>query len=244
MEATIDADLAKCGAPHVVHGIDVSTYQGAIKWSTVDTTNKQFAFVRVANGETIDDRFDENWVHAKNQGVIRGAYQYFEPGQGGYAQADTMIDHIRKIDPLGDDDLPPVVDVETFDGQPRSVVITRLHHWLDRVERRTGRRPIIYSGYFWQDLGDPDGFARYPLWVPRYGGPCPEVRNPWSDWTLWQYASGARVDGIPDNVVDVDVFQGTMSDLRDFIHKSHVGAPVGVADGQEVEPALEESNSR
>ena len=238
-ESAMENALKSCGAANVVHGVDVSTYQGTIKWSDVATTNKQFAVMRIANGETIDDTFDENWLHAKKQGVIRGAYQYFRPSVGGIAQADVMIDHMHKVDPLDADDLPPVVDVETFDGQPRDVVIRRLHHWLDRVESRTGRRPIIYSGYFWQDLGAPDGFARYPLWVPRYGGECPEVRNPWNDWTFWQYADNGNVTGIPDNVVDLDVFQGTMDDLRAFIQHSHQVAKMPVTvDGADLEATM------
>ena len=55
-----------------------------------------------------DPRFDENWLAAKDAHVLRGAYQFFRPGQSPTAQADLLIAAIAR----DGGELSPVIDVE------------------------------------------------------------------------------------------------------------------------------------
>ncbi|HTJ85347.1 MAG TPA: GH25 family lysozyme, partial [Polyangiaceae bacterium] len=150
LEDTTESDdaLRVCADDATIEGIDVSYWQDKVNWSQVATTNVKFAFVRAAYGSTFKDpRFDENWAGAKNAGLVRGAYQYFRPGEDAKEQADLMIEMLAN-DPIGDGDLPAVLDVEQTDGVSYSKIRQRMKVWLDRVEQGTGKRPIVYTAAF------------------------------------------------------------------------------------------------
>jgi Glycosyl hydrolases family 25 len=73
---------------------------------------------------------------------------------------------------------------------------------------------MIYSGkYFWNDNIGSREFNNYPLWVANYGVTCPDMSDPWSNWTIWQYGDNRTVPGI-SGAVDADKFNGTLDDLK------------------------------
>jgi uncharacterized protein (TIGR03382 family) len=203
-----------CAAGPTVRGIDVSKWQGSIDWGAVASSGIEFAFIRISDGQNyIDQRFNENWAGAKNAGILRGAYQFFRPGQDPIAQADLFLDRMGN---LNADDLNPVIDVEDTDGQPPSVVADKVGKWIDRVEAATGRKPIIYTGkYFWQDSVRSDDFSDYPLWIAQWGPLCPDLPDAWSHWAFFQTSATGRVPGISGDV-DLDLFNGSYDDLLAF----------------------------
>jgi GH25 family lysozyme M1 (1,4-beta-N-acetylmuramidase) len=194
-----------------VKGIDVSYYQSNIDWARVKADGVEFAFIRVSDGTGFSDpKFQRNWDGAKANGVRRGAYQFFRSNQNPEAQADLLADAIGQLEP---GDLPPVIDVESTDGQSASTIRAKVQRWLDRVEARLGVRAIIYTGaYFWRDQAGGGDFAEYPLWIAHYGTLCPLVPPTWSQWTFHQHTSSGRVQGISGNV-DMNVFNGTRAQL-------------------------------
>lgn len=213
---------ATCAAGATVKGIDVSYYQETIDWAAARADGVEFAFIRVSDGVTFHDpKFARNWSEAKAHGVRRGAYQFFRAHQSAEEQADLLIEAIGVLEP---GDLPPVIDVESTDGQSRSTIANKVQRWLDRVEAGLGVRPIVYTGpYFWRDnLGGPD-FARYPLWIAHYGTNCPKVPPTWTRWAFHQRTDSGRVRGVPGNV-DMNVFNGTSDDLA-AISVGGAGAP-------------------
>ena len=210
------AGLTKCSDNgQVVYGVDVSGYQGSsINWSTVKAAGRVFAFAKATEGTGfIDSSFAHNWPGMRNAGVLRGAYHFFRPGTDGAAQADYFVNQIDAQGGLAAGDLPPVADVEVSDNVSAATVIARLHAFLDRVQARTGRVPLIYTAnFFWGDyLGNPN-FSGYPLWVANYGPSCPYLPNAFTQWKFWQYADNASVSGIGS--VDGDMFNGTLDELR------------------------------
>lgn len=223
-QSLLQDELRQCATGGTVDGIDVSVWQGSINWTSVRNDGVEFAFIRVGDGLTFDRQFDRNWAESRRVGVLRGAYHFFRPGRDPIAQADFFVDHIGD---LADNDLPPVLDLEDTDGVARATVLSRAQAWLARVEERTGRRPIIYSGYyFWRDeLGNPSWGSSYPLWIPQYGRTCPTINAPpWQRWDFWQTSSTGRVAGI-SGAVDLNFFQGSRSDLERFISRSFLGGP-------------------
>jgi lysozyme len=105
-----------------------------------------------------------------------------------------------------------VADVETADGMSPEEVRARLHRWLRRVERRTHRRPIIYTPPSMSEtLGS--GFGRYHLWVAHYDVECPRAVSGWRRWAFWQRSQTGRIAGVSGDV-DLDAFAGTRADLR------------------------------
>jgi lysozyme len=213
-----------------VEGIDVSVWQGTVDWAAVSGAGIKYAFVRVSHGTgTIDTQFPANWPGTRAHGIIRGAYQYFMPGQDAVAQAQLVVDQLNAAGGLEADDLPCVVDIEDMDGQSATQVMAALHTWVSFIEDATGKRPIIYTGsYFWDDNGLDDTLASYPLWGPNYtSNACPLIANPWDHWRFWQYSSTGSVAGITTNV-DRDRFDGTLADLLAFVAASNLGQDGGV----------------
>jgi lysozyme len=211
---TAQEPVVYCPGPTVVQGIDVSVYQGDIDWSAVKASGRQFAVARVSDGFYKDTQFDQNWPAMKAAGLLRGAYQFFEPGDDPVGQADLMI---QKVGVLGEGDLPCTLDMEVTGGQSAATIIANIHTWVDKIEAGTGKKPIIYTGkYFWQDNVAASGdFLSLPLWLAAYVSPCPNTPTPWTSWNIWQYTSSGQVSGISGNV-DLDQWDGTLADLQAF----------------------------
>ena len=223
--ATANAAWALCPGPNTVEGIDISVWQGTIDWARVRAAGKEFAFARVANGTTVDTKFDANWPAMKAAGVLRGAYQYWRPGQDAMAQANVVI---AEVGQLGPGDLPVVADVEATDGQTAATIISKLQTWIAVVEAGTGRRPIVYTArYFWNTNVNSTAFNSYPLWVANYYVSCPSLPAAWSDFLFWQYTDSGSVDGITGNV-DLDIFNGTRAELE---HLAGLGPPDDLGTG-------------
>ena len=204
-----------CPNGPTVNGIDVSYYQGVIDWPAVKAGGIEFAFIRLSDGEVFrDPKFDVNWQGAKSAGVIRGAYQFFRPGQNVDAQADMMIKAIGTYQP---GDLPPVIDVEATGGQSPATVATRVKQWVTKVKAALGVDPIVYTGkYFWRDqVGGERALASNALWIAQYTSLCPDIPTPWTRWTFWQHSDKGRVSGISEKV-DLNKFNGTLADLAAF----------------------------
>ena len=195
----------------VTPGIDVSYHQERIAWTKVRKAGIRFAFIRVSDGLTVvDPELGRNWEGAKRAGILRGAYQFFRPEESATAQADQLIDAIRR-DP---GELRPVIDVEVTGGRSPEKLAAAIRVWVERVRSRLGVDPIVYtSPAFWRDHVRSDAFADLPLWVAHYTTSCPRVPAPWTRWTFWQHSKTGRVPGIKRDV-DLNVFAGDIDALR------------------------------
>jgi lysozyme len=210
---TVHQPARVCADGPTVDGIDVSFYQGVIDWNRVAQSSVKFAIVRIGDGLGEDDQFENNWRGARDAGLIRGAYQFFRAARDPDAMADIVI---RKVGRLGPGDLPVVLDLEgaSIQDQPPATVIANARRWLAAVEAGTGKRPIIYTGYYvWRDeIGDPD-FSQHPLWIAAYVNRCPDISDHWDRWTFWQTSDSGRIPGIDGNV-DTDLFNGDLAALQ------------------------------
>jgi lysozyme len=233
----------------VVDGVDTSDYQFT-DWNLVVARNPKikYAFSRVSAGLVrVDTRFHFDWPAIKRVGLVRGAYQYFKPSQSAVAQADLFLQRLREEGGLEAGDFPPVVDVETTNDMPLRTVVCRVKIWLARVERETGRKPLIYSSSTFNDIL-PSEYGRFPLWVANYVATpsvtCPRMPDAWNKWAFWQYSettttvgiyrNGSRDDldggsielqdggdgGPVESMSDVNYFDGTITDLNRFVTSS------------------------
>jgi len=228
--------LDACPGNSVVHGVDVSTYQGAIVWSRARAAGVAFAFARVSDGLTVrDSQFADNWSAMKDAGVLRGAYQFFRAGEDPLAQASLAVAALDEAGGLLAGDLPVVMDMETSDAQSSAMVQAGMTIWLEAVTRATGRRPIIYTSSATSSVIG-SGFADYALWVANWGATCPSMPSGWSTWRFWQYSDRGAVSGISGSV-DLDEFDGPLADLLTF-----AGVPTSDADGADG-PAVDAPNT-
>src|SRR5688500_6255804 len=78
----VQDEVRVCPGATTVEGIDVSYYQQTINWSQVKAAGIHYAVTRISDGLNFpDSQFATNWAGIKSVGLIRGAYQYFEPAQ-------------------------------------------------------------------------------------------------------------------------------------------------------------------
>lgn len=190
-----------------VHGIDVSAYQGRINWPEVARHHVKFAFIKATEGVTLrDQRFRRNWDAARQAGVFRGAYHYFQPNYDGAQQANLFT---RTV-PLAPGDLPPVLDVEHAEFHDVATMRRNVAVWLRLVERHYGVRPILYSNYSFYKRHLAGHFDKYPLWLAHYEVPAPSL--PREKWIIWQHSDEGYIPGIR-GTVDFNVFQGSFQTL-------------------------------
>lgn len=209
-----------------VPGIDVSYWDAGIDWPKVRATGQRFMFTKATEGDFYADQtFAANWSGAKAAGLLRGAYHFFRANVDPKKQATKFIEYVKSVNDNGE--LPPVLDLESNDGQTKDKVISRAKTWLDLVETEFGKKPIIYSAqYFLQDYfseaggGPPSWTKDYPLWIAQYPtayveGSQPYLPRGWYKWTIWQYSEKGVVNGI-NAKVDLNLFNGTLEELYRF----------------------------
>ena len=193
-------------------GIDVSEYQGIISWSYVDTIENKyplhFVFIRATVGkDRIDRQFKRNWLGAKENRMIRGAYHYYRPNENSLEQAALFIKTVK----LQKGDLPPVLDIEKL---PKNQSIANLklglRRWLKAVESHYGVKPIIYSGERYYDDFLKEEFSDYLFWIANYNFYREQIE---SDWLFWQFTEKASIPGINGNV-DVNIYNGDLQQLQ------------------------------
>jgi lysozyme len=213
--AEIEQSMSVCADGPTTYGIDVSRFQGDIDWQKVKNSGVEYAFIQISRSLTdIDAKFAYNWKRAKEVGILRGAYQRFQPGQDVIGQAKLFVDKLEQ-NGFTAGDLPPVLDVEDANGLTAAQIAARVKQWMEYVEPRVGLRPIIYTGfYFWRDSVGGADFTQHPLWIANYSATCPLVPQHWTRWTLHQYSSSATIPGITANTVDVNRFNGTLAELK------------------------------
>jgi GH25 family lysozyme M1 (1,4-beta-N-acetylmuramidase) len=204
--------LRTCAGAHTLQGIDVSVYQGTVSWARVKKSGRTFAFARVSDGlHHHDAKFDRNWHAMRRAKIIRGAYQFFRPGQNAISQANLLLSAIKTAGGLRAGDLPPVLDIEVTDGESHATVVARAKTWLEHVHARTGRKPFVYTAAFMSSVIG-SHLSAYPLWVANFGATCPTMPTGWNHWSFFQNHDNGRVPGV-SGAVDTDVFDGTHQHL-------------------------------
>ncbi len=198
----------------MIHGIDISHYQGDIDWSklqnaTIEGQPLGFIMIKATEGASeMDENFNDNFYQAREYGFIRGAYHFWSNKSSARDQAYYFLKQVH----LEEGDLPPVLDVE-YKPEERSVedfqrdILT----WLHIVEDRYHVKPIIYTYYKFKIkyLSD-QRFDSYPYWIAHYYVDKVEYTGPWK---FWQHTDAGRLPGIK-GYVDFNIYNGSYYDLR------------------------------
>jgi lysozyme len=192
-----------------VKGVDVSGWNPAVDWVKLRSQDIRFAIMKSTEGtDYFSKYFDQQWAGAKAAGILRGSYHFLRAAIDGVQQADFFLSKVN----IQDGDLPPVLDLEGGNnkGATNAQFITNAQKWLERVEAKTGRRPIVYStaSFLQTSLtrnGQPPAWAKnYKTWVAQYfnshsadTGAQPIQPAGWGEWIIWQYSGDKlTLDGI------------------------------------------------
>lgn len=204
-----------------IQGIDVSHQQHEIHWAALDKTKVKFVFIKAtAGGDEKDENFQSNWIQAKKQNIIVGAYHFFSFCKTGEQQAKNFIETVPKEKSIKGM-LPPAIDLEYEDNckleKSREEVLKELVVLERMLHEHYEQKPILYvTNDFLRDflIGE---FESNPIWI-RSIFKEPEIAGGRA-WTFWQHEHVGERKGI-DGYVDLDVFKGTEADFDKLIGRT------------------------
>ena len=194
-----------------VHGIDLSHYQGQVFWEHVGQ-NMKMAYVYLKateGGDRIDDRYERNIQLAHRYGIKVGSYHFFRPK----SPAAEQLRNFRMQCRPAEQDLIPMIDIETTGGLSSSEFCDSLLKFLGRVEKEYRQPPLLYTFrnfYNWHLQGKVND---YKLMIAMYQPEEPVLEDR-RDITMLQYTSKGRIKGI-SGYVDKSRFMGNHG-LRDI----------------------------
>ncbi len=209
-----------------VYGLDLSFWQGNIHWDQLSlpcdedgsVSGKipapcnqrpvQFAFIRATKSDSLVDSLYQGYYNeAKKLGILCGTYHFLTDTVSGKVQAELFLAHAK----LQPGDLPPVLDVEIDSPE----IVTKASEWLEIVEKECGVKAIIYTNMhvYNNRIKNSPLLNHHDLWLAKPRGEMPEVPN----CKFWQFTHEGHVWGVIDNVVDINMFNGTKEQLNEYI---------------------------
>jgi GH25 family lysozyme M1 (1,4-beta-N-acetylmuramidase) len=202
----------------VVYGMDVSSYQGNVDWSTAYANGARFAYVKATEGTGYTNAyFAQQYNGSYNVGMIRGAYHFARPDvSSGATQADYFIAHGGGWSGDGKT-LPGALDIEwnPYGADCYGLSASGMASWISsfnmEYHAREGVYPVIYTATSWwsECVGTAGDFSSTnPLWVARYSSSAGSLPYNWGYYTFWQNADSGTFPG------DQDQFNGAYSQLQ------------------------------
>jgi GH25 family lysozyme M1 (1,4-beta-N-acetylmuramidase) len=206
------------GRSSTVPGMDVSSYQGTVDWTTAYADGARFAFIKATEStDYINPDFAAQYNGAYDVGMIRGAYHFAIPGSTstGAAQATYFIAHGGGWSADGQT-IPGALDLEYNPygadcyGLSQSAMASWISSFVTTYLAAEGRYPVIYSSTSWwsECVGTAGTFSSDPLWIARYASTVGTLPNGWTIYSFWQYDDAGTFPG------DQDLFNGSLSSLR------------------------------
>lgn len=199
----------------LVHGIDVSKWQGDIDWTAVAADGITFAIIKCGGNEGglyKDAYFEQNIQGALANGIQVGVYFY----SGAYSVETAYEEASMCINLIKDYQItyPVAIDWENAEGD--SEAITRACETFCNVVASYGYTPMVYSNRNrWYNYFDGECLSsKYKTWMAcyfnsyyytsqrwEYGDELPEFRY---NYDMWQYGVTDTVAGI-DGYVDMNI---------------------------------------
>lgn len=204
-----------------LEGIDISSYSGDVNWEKVKNSGADFVIVRIGGrgyGKEgalyTDDRALEYIEGAHNAGLKVGGYFFSQAINA--EEAAEEADYVKSI--LGDIKLefPVAYDWEIIkdedartDNVSAAEATNCARAFCDRIVEH-GYKTMLYSPsrelYFKYDLSR---LADIDIWYCEYSN----VPTFYYRFSMWQYSSTGKVDGI-DADVDLNI---CFTDIADYI---------------------------
>ncbi len=193
------------GGATQTEGVDVSSHQGNVVWSTLWNSGVKWAYVKATEGTYYENPyFAQQYNGSYNVGMIRGAYHFATPDTAsGASQANYFASNGGGWSRDGRT-LPGALDIEwnpygaACYGKSQSAMVSWIRDFLTTYKARTGRDAVIYTATSWwkQCTGNYSGFgASNPLWIARYDTSPGELPAGWGFHTMWQYTSSGPTVG-------------------------------------------------
>ena len=216
-ESLFDAD----GNPYLmcedtcshIHGIDMSHYQGQVFWETVgEHTKMAYVYLKATEGgDNIDSYFERNINMAHQYGLKVGSYHFFRPK----VELERQLRNFMTQCLPGEQDLIPMLDVETTGNLPIEQFRDSLQKFLNLMEIAYRQKPLVYTyRNFYNKYLQGGMLDGYPLMIAMYTDEEPVLADG-RDIMMWQYTGKGRLVGV-NGYVDKSRFLGnhTLREIR------------------------------
>lgn len=187
-------------------GIDISRWQGNIDFKKVKKAGIEFVMIRVGSEDSegnffVDPKFHEYIKACNKLNIPVGVYYYSYANTKTKAkkEAKWVLKQIKKYKI----DLPVVFDWENWSNYRE---YNMSFHTLNEVSNTflkeiedNGYKGMLYSSKYyleniWQN-------TKYSTWLAHYTNKTDYD----GEYYIWQLCSNGKVDGIDDNLVDIDI---------------------------------------
>lgn len=197
-------------------GIDVSSYQGNIRWDKVKSDGIDFAILKVIRKDLLPDKkFYDNWnACVKNKIPVIGVYNYSYATTEEKARNDAMS--VLKI--MCSRKCTIWLDVEDDCQKNLGNKLIAIINAYKKVITDAGYNFGVYTGQsFYNSYIKPFGGLDCKLWIARYGkndGILNTKYQPHIDDMIgWQYTSKGIVKGI-NCCVDMNVWYDELNAIN------------------------------
>lgn len=200
-----------CLAGDAKLGVDVSQFQGAIRWNEVAADGIDFAMIRIGGRGTaqegklyFDDYFEANYQGATEAGIAVGGY-FFSQATTPEEAAEEARYALERMDGR-EFTMPIVCDWEYMEDSratdlSAAQIMACVKAFCDEIAA-AGYTPMVYfnyrmliNGFLLSELTD------YHFWLAMYDS---QMEFPYRV-DMWQYTSTGKVAGI-DKGVDLNLY--------------------------------------
>lgn len=210
--------------PNIALAID--PFEGNdINWDKLATDPRVVAIIhRATIGDRVDRKYAARRDEAKKRGYKWGAYHFARAGDP-IKQADFFLNTVK---PAADELI--ALDLESVDST-KHMSFDDARIFIKRIKEKTGRYPLVYANNevtkaISERYGEDDVFSKTHLWYARFRKSVTDFpAGTWKTYTVWQFSSEqncspasrpACLYTVPGTEydMDVDVYNGTIEDLR------------------------------
>ena len=196
-----------------VHGIDLSHYQGEVFWHSIGDTKMSYVYLKASEGtENVDPLYKSNIDMAHRHGLKVGSYHFFRPA----TDLTLQLENFKKQCLPGEQDLIPMLDVETLGRLSTEAFCDSLEKFLGMMEQAYHQKPLVYTYRNFYNKHLQGKLDDYQLMIATYADEQPVLADG-REYIMWQYSCRGKLSGIRGEV-DKSRFMGNYS-LRDIRYK-------------------------
>jgi GH25 family lysozyme M1 (1,4-beta-N-acetylmuramidase) len=204
----------------VAQGVDLSYCQAGLDYAQLRSAGVQFAIIRAldwsaSHGFVEDSMYKTHVPGCRAAGILVSPYFFGHITPDPIQMADACAKYC-------DGDLPPVLDMETLQGDKiPDTAGAWAYTFLMRLEQNIGLAPWLYSftSYLAEIGKQAPGLAHYPIWISEFHNPpspdrIPKVPAPLMQEKLvcYQWTGSGRLPGCP-TTIDRDVMVRQLDEL-------------------------------
>ncbi len=180
-----------------IHGIDISHYQGNVFWEAIgDNSKMAYVYLKATEGgDNVDSKYKENIDLAHRHGLKVGSYHFYRARIPQETQLRNFMAQCRP----GDQDLIPMIDIETRSGLGLEEFSDSIFKFLVLVEQAYKQKPLIYTGANFYDANFQHKLDDYKIMIAQYTAREPILMDG-RDITMWQYTGKGHINGINGHV--------------------------------------------